>query len=112
MVGVAVRRRASSGLRRPYPGAPVSDASYGTVERLGNAASQVVDIECGKGAGSSAYEPAGSGTKIVKGSNWIVWAKNGDRMAGPRPCPGLPGFLPEAKYGRNPGTESMCEWMG
>lgn len=93
------------------------DASYGTVESLGKAVSQVLDIECGSGAGNSATagwdqdtcgdkavigvftnaqtqkevrakNPSGSGTKIVEGPNWIVWAKNGaetdiqERMGG------------------------------
>lgn len=82
------------------------DASYGTVESLGKAVSEVLDIDCGKGTGSSASSgwdqdtcgdkavigvftsasklkevktknPTTSASKIVEGSNWIVWVKGG-----------------------------------
>lgn len=83
------------------------DASYGTVKSLGEAASSVLDIECGEGTGSSASagwdqdtcgdkatigvfadsstqrevkakNPTSASSVIVEGPNWIVWAKQGN----------------------------------
>lgn len=82
------------------------DATYGTVESLGKAVSEVLDIDCGKGTGKSAAagwdqdtcgdkavigvftngqtqrevlakNPSNAQTTIVEGPNWAVWAKEG-----------------------------------
>lgn len=82
------------------------DASYGTVESLGKAVSEVLDIECGDGSGTSASagwdqdtcgdkasigvftnaqtqrevkakNPSHSSSTIVEGENWIVWVNDG-----------------------------------
>lgn len=85
------------------------DASYGTVESLGKAVSEVLNIECGKGSGNSATagwdqdtcgnkatigvftnpktqrevkakNPSGATSTIVEGENWIVWVSGGQEQ--------------------------------
>jgi hypothetical protein len=91
-------------------GTPVQkDASYGTVEELGRAVKNVVEVDCGKGTGNSAKNgwdqdtcgdravigvftnpqtqrevkaknPTSGGSVIVEGPNWIVWAAGGREL--------------------------------
>lgn len=88
-------------------GSPVEkDATYGTVEELGRAVKNVVEVHCGQGTGNSAENgwhqetcgdravigvfandatlrevkaknPTDADSVIVEGPNWIVWAAGG-----------------------------------